>query len=129
MKIILVIAVAVFVLGFGIPYFIPDTRSCTLKGCHCPTDGTSELPCNGCGFEKSVFLTGVIDVVYNCPTREILMCQNGNSVETEYRQTGTCTYHARVGLLLYPIVIIRDVIRDYWMSYGKPVISTPSLSP
>lgn len=80
--IILIIIVSVVVLGFVIGAILPRTEiSCTLMACPC--EGVScERPCNSCYFSDNIFTTGIINVVQQCSASEIIICENGDQVDS-----------------------------------------------
>ena len=77
-----IIIISVVVLGFIIGTILPETDpGCTVMGCPC--EGVSgERPCNSCSFSDHIFMTGILNVVQQCRTLEIITCENDVQVDS-----------------------------------------------
>ncbi|MBU0760137.1 MAG: hypothetical protein KJ600_01120 [Nanoarchaeota archaeon] len=84
-----------FISGFS--------ASCTLIGCPCqnwveipgtPSGNiTGERPCNTCTLANPVFVSILFNVVRHCEYKEIIICEDGESVGKRYdKENKVCRY-------------------------------------
>jgi hypothetical protein len=82
------ILLGIILSGFIIGLLMPRTMMCTQMGCPCtgPTDAplSGERPCNGCSGTHLLFVTGILNVARSCSAQEVIICQNGDAVDTRY---------------------------------------------
>jgi hypothetical protein len=72
------ILIVLFVGGL-IGFIFPNMGSCNQKFCLCEGDG--ELSCNSCEYIDFKFYTGIVNLAKICPGTEIILCEDGESVE------------------------------------------------
>ncbi len=75
-----VIIVSFIVLGFVIRVF-PPLVGCTAMGCPCGNI-SGERPCNSCSFSEPIFTTGILNIMQQCKTQEIITCEDGVQVDS-----------------------------------------------
>ncbi len=95
----LIIIAIIVVTGFIAGFLVPPLESTTLMACPCHVNAEGEIPCNSVSSWKPVFFTGLINVVEECSGREIVVCEDGETVDT-YNRLDECSYSLNVLFLL-----------------------------
>ncbi len=80
-KLIIIIIISVFALGFIIGFVMPTNQACTKRGCPCE-NVSGERPCNSCSISNQVFTTGILNVIQQCGASEIVTCENNTQIDT-----------------------------------------------